>query len=97
MDATAPAACATCFAASYGKTLMHSGAYLRCQQGVRHFSPGEIARLLGLPASFSFPPGLPLRRQWHQLGNSLSVDAVRAVLDLLPLSMSPQNVARHPE
>jgi len=79
-----PAACANCFAASYGKTLMHSGSYIRCRQGVRHFSPEEIARLLGLPAGFSFPPGLPLRRQWHQLGNSLSVDAVRTVLALLP-------------
>jgi site-specific DNA-cytosine methylase len=77
-------ACATCFAASYGKTLMHSGAYLRCRQGVRHFAPAEIARLLGLPPAFSFPPGLPLRRQWHQLGNSLSVDAVQAVLAILP-------------
>lgn len=84
LDPDDPAACATCFAASYGKTLMHSGAYLRCRQGVRHFAPAEVARLLGLPNRFSFPPGLPLRRQWHQLGNSLSVDAVRAVLALLP-------------
>ena len=84
LDPDDPAACASCFAASYGKTLMHSGAYLRCRQGVRHFAPGEIARLLGLPSGFSFPPGLALRRQWHQLGNSLSVDAVRAVLAILP-------------
>ena len=84
LDPDDPDACATCFAASYGKTLMHSGAYLRCRKGVRHFAPGEIARLLGLPNRFAFPPGLPLRRQWHQLGNSLSVDAVRAVLALLP-------------
>jgi len=89
LDPEDPAACATCFAASYGKTLMHSGAYLRCRQGVRHFSPEEIARLLGLPSTFSFPPGLTLRRQWHQLGNSLSVDAVRAVLAVLP-SPEPQ-------
>jgi len=84
LDPDDPAACATCFAASYGKTLMHSGAYLRCRQGVRHFAPEEIARLLGLPVQFSFPPELTLRRQWHQLGNSLSVDAVRAVLAILP-------------
>jgi DNA (cytosine-5)-methyltransferase 1/tRNA (cytosine38-C5)-methyltransferase len=84
LDPDDTAACATCFAASYGKTLMHAGAYLRCRRGVRHFAPKEIARLLGLPAGFSFPPGLPLRRQWHQLGNSLSVDAVRAVLAILP-------------
>lgn len=82
LDPADPAAVATCFAASYGRTLMHSGAYLRCRRGVRHFSPLEIARLLGLPPAFAFPPGLPLRRQWHQLGNSLSVDAVRQVLAL---------------
>ncbi|HZV81571.1 MAG TPA: DNA cytosine methyltransferase, partial [Geobacteraceae bacterium] len=29
LDPDDPAACATCFAASYGKTLMHAGAYLR--------------------------------------------------------------------
>jgi site-specific DNA-cytosine methylase len=84
LDPDDRSACATCFAASYGKTLMHAGAYLRCRQGVRHFAPAEIARLLGLPAGFTFPAGLPLRRQWHQLGNSLSVDAVREVLALLP-------------
>lgn len=84
LDPSDQSAVATCFAASYGKTLVHSGAFLRCSQGVRHFAPLEIARLLGLPSGFSFPPGLPLRRQWHQLGNSLSVDAVRTVLSLLP-------------
>jgi len=95
LDPDDPAACANCFAASYGKTLMHSGAYLRCRQGVRHFSPGEIARLLGLPAGFSFPPGLPLRRQWHQLGNSLSVDAVRAILAVLPFAGTPLTPAEN--
>jgi len=84
LDPDDQSAVATCFAASYGKTLMHSGAFLSCRQGARHFTPMEIARLLGLPGVFSFPPGLPLRRQWHQLGNSLSVDAVRSVLSLLP-------------
>ena len=51
LDPDDPTACATCFAASYGKTLMHSGAYLRCRQGVRLFAPGEIARLLGFEVS----------------------------------------------
>lgn len=89
LDPDDPEAYATCFAASYGRTLMHSGAYLSCRQGVRHFSPREVARLLGLPVGFSFPPGLSLRRQWHQLGNSLSVDAVRTVLALLPKGQRP--------
>jgi site-specific DNA-cytosine methylase len=83
LDPEAPSAYATCFAASYGRTLMHSGSFLHCRKGVRQFSPGEIARLMGFPLDFSFPAGLSLRRQWHQLGNSLSVDAVRLVVGTL--------------
>lgn len=80
LDPADPAAYATCFTAGYGRSLMHAGAYLRCGERVRRFSPEEIARLLGFPASFAFPPEIPLRKRWHLLGNSLSVTAVREVL-----------------
>ncbi len=84
LDPTDPAAYTTCFAGSYGKTLVHAGSYLRHGEGVRHFTPPEIARLLGFPADFTFPPQLTLRQQWHLIGNSLSIFAVRRVLQGIP-------------
>jgi DNA (cytosine-5)-methyltransferase 1/tRNA (cytosine38-C5)-methyltransferase len=51
---------------------------------VRYFAPGEIARLLHFPESFRFPDGMPIRKQWHLAGNSLSVIAVREVLKAFP-------------
>lgn len=80
LDPCNPAAYTTCFTSGYGKSLMHAGSYLRCGDGIRHFAPEEIARLLHFPGHFRFPEEMPLRRQWHFLGNSLSVIAVREVL-----------------
>ena len=80
LDPDDPAAYTTCFTAGYGKSLMHAGSYLRCRSGVRRFAPREIAALLGFPAKYDFPAGVPLRKRWHLLGNSLSVVAVREVL-----------------
>jgi site-specific DNA-cytosine methylase len=84
LDPTDPSAYTTCFTAGYGKSLMHAGSYLQSRCGVRRFAPAEIAALLGFPATFRFPAGLPLRKRWHLLGNSVSVHAVRDVLRLLP-------------
>lgn len=75
----------TCFTSGYGRSLTASGAYLRCNDGVRRFSPEEIARLLHFPPSFRFPEEVPLRKRWQLVGNSLSVAAVREVLRALPL------------
>lgn len=79
-----PSAYTTCFTSGYGKSLMASGAYLAHRNGVRRFTPGEIARLLHFPAEFRFPRNLSLRRQWHLVGNSLSVAAVRELLRSFP-------------
>ncbi|NJC89248.1 MAG: DNA methyltransferase [Desulfuromonas sp.] len=84
LDPADPFAYTTCFTAGYGKSLMHAGSYLRCRNGERRFAPHEIARLLGFPETFRFPEELPLRKRWHLLGNSLSVVAVRDVLEELP-------------
>ncbi|KAB2966813.1 MAG: DNA methyltransferase [Thermoanaerobaculia bacterium] len=72
-----------CFIAGYGQRLVGGGSFLRGARGVRRFSPGEIARLLGLPAGFRFPAGLPLERRYRLLGNSLSIPAARWALALL--------------
>ena len=44
--------------------------------GLRYFSPGEIAVLLGFPAQFSFPSTVTLKQQYKVLGNSLNVSMV---------------------
>ena len=82
VDADDPAAYTTCFTSGYGRSIMRAGSYLKCGDGVRYFAPEEIARLLHFPADFRFPEGMPLRRKWHLLGNSLSVIAVRQVLEV---------------
>ena len=74
----------TCFTSGYGRSLMHAGSYLRCAGGVRRFAPEEIARLLHFPEEFRFPDRMTLRKKWHLVGNSLSVAAVRKVLEAFP-------------
>jgi site-specific DNA-cytosine methylase len=90
LDPADQSAYTTCFTAAYGKSLMHAGSYLRCPTGVRRFAPAEIAHLLGFPATFHFPEGLPQRKRWHLLGNSLSVTVVREVLRDLPELAFPE-------
>ncbi len=72
-----------CFASSYGKTLRHSGSYLRCGSTYRRFSPREVARLLGIQDTFLLD-GLSPRTAWKLLGNSLSLPVVRYVLSHVP-------------
>ncbi|HCP46972.1 MAG TPA: DNA methyltransferase, partial [Deltaproteobacteria bacterium] len=76
----------SCFTSAYGRSMVRSGSYLQDSRGVRRFSPGEILRLLGFPDEFVFPSNLDTRKKWSLLGNSLSVDAVRAVLGCLPIT-----------
>jgi len=80
-----PAAVTACFTAAYGRSPVRSGSYLATPAGPRRFSPAEILRLLGFPQSYRLPPGLPLANAWRLVGNSLSVDAVRQVLEHLPV------------
>jgi site-specific DNA-cytosine methylase len=81
----APAQVTACFTAAYGRSPVRSGSYLRLpDNNLRRFSPQEILRLLGFPESYALPPGLPARKTWPLVGNSLSVPAVRRVLAALP-------------
>jgi site-specific DNA-cytosine methylase len=84
LDPKDPQAYTTCFTSGYGRSLMHAGSYLRCAGGVRRFAPEEIARLLHFPEGFRFPDRMTLRKKWHLVGNSLSVAAVRKVLEAFP-------------
>jgi hypothetical protein len=51
---------------------------------LRRFSPPEVLRLLGFPATFRLPPELPRAAAWHLAGNSLALPAARAMLAVLP-------------
>jgi DNA (cytosine-5)-methyltransferase 1 len=97
-----PEALAACFTSAYGRSPVRSGSYLAlAPRGedagepppLRRFSPAEILRLLGFPASFRLPPDLPREAAWHLAGNSLSLPAVRAMLAAVPpLAACPPGV-----
>ncbi len=66
-----------CFIGGYGRRLVGSGSFLRTPKGLRRFSPSEVARLMGLPATFRFPDDVPLEKRYKLLGNGLSIPAAR--------------------
>jgi DNA (cytosine-5)-methyltransferase 1 len=84
LDPADPSVVTTCFTSGYGRSVTNAGSYLRCGDRVRHFSPEEIVRLFHFPRTFRFPEGMTLRRRWGLAGNSLSVVAVREVLNAFP-------------
>jgi site-specific DNA-cytosine methylase len=76
----------TCFIGGYGQRFVGSGSFLRTPRGVRRFTPAEIARLMGLPASFRFPDEVGLEQRYKLLGNGLSLPVARWVAEQLPAS-----------
>ncbi len=80
VDIDDPGAVTACFTSGYGKSIVRSGSYLKQDGRLRRFSPSEIARLLGFSDSFAFPDNCTNRQRWKMLGNSLSIDVVKAVL-----------------
>lgn len=81
VDPADPDAVSRCFTSAYGRSPVRSGSYLRTGAAIRRFSPAEILRLLGFPPSFTLPPQLCLPQAWSLVGNSLSVPAVRQLLE----------------
>jgi site-specific DNA-cytosine methylase len=88
-----PGAVTACFTAAYGRSPVRSGSYLALdgapggpsgEPHLRRFSPAEVLRLLGFPATIRLPPDLPPEKAWPLVGNSLSVPAVRRVLSAVP-------------
>jgi DNA (cytosine-5)-methyltransferase 1/tRNA (cytosine38-C5)-methyltransferase len=71
------------FTSSYGRAITGAGPVLLDDEGPRWFSPEEILRLHGFPASFRFPEGLTLRTRWRLAGNSVHVGCVRRVASTL--------------
>lgn len=68
------------FTSAYGSSPVYAGSYWRDERGVRYFSPSEGLAFLGFPPRFTLPE-LDFRRSWKLVGNSLSVDAARVVLE----------------
>lgn len=82
----------TCFTSSYSKSLMHSGAYLTCRDGVRFFEPKEIANLMGFGDDFDFPKDIGRRNCYKLVGNSLSVYALKVILTQFDFVTSPAKI-----
>ena len=86
VEADDPNAVAATFTSAYGRSPVRAGSYLLRNGIIRRFSPNEILRLLGFPASYRLPPDLPRANAWRLLGNSLSVLAVREIVSALALA-----------
>lgn len=89
-DAADPEAVVSCFTAAYGRSPVRSGSCLYVEgRGVRRFTPREVARLLGFPEWYRFPPHCSRRQIWGMLGNSLSIPVVRWLLSHVPGAVAP--------
>jgi DNA (cytosine-5)-methyltransferase 1 len=74
-----------CFIGGYGQRFVGSGSFLKTEQGIRRFSPSEIARFMGLPLDFKFPDHLNLEQRYKLLGNGLNIPVARWVAQQLGL------------
>jgi len=72
-----------CFTKAYGRYFRGTGSVVRTESGLRLFSPIEVAKLMGFPDQFKFPPSLTRRQQYALLGNSINVVVVSQLLMLL--------------
>lgn len=80
VDASDDDAIAACFTGAYARSPVYAGSYLRQNGALRLFSPDEILGLMGFPNHCRMPQDLPRRKAYKLVGNSVSVDCVRAVL-----------------
>lgn len=69
-----------CFIGGYGQRYVGSGSFLKTERGIRRFSTPEVARFLGLPATFRFPPEVRPEARYKLLGNGLSIPVARWVV-----------------
>lgn len=83
VDAEDRDALSAVFTGAYSKSWVYSGSYLEQNDQIRFFSHAEIARLHGLPQPFVWPEHTGRRQRYKYLGNSLSIEPVRAVLRAL--------------
>lgn len=72
-----------CFIGGYGQRFVGGGSFLKTERGIRRFSTAEVARFLGLPATFRFPPEVRREARYKLLGNGLSIPVARWVVQRL--------------
>lgn len=85
-----------CFTKSYFRYVKGTGSLLATiqpkvkgkesllkSQGLRYFTPREVANLHSFPMEFSFPEHVSLRQRYALLGNSLSISVVAALIKYL--------------
>lgn len=80
VDLKDPKAIAACFGSSYGRAITRAGSYVATKQGLRRFSPREVANILGFPSRFVLPDHLSMQRLWQLLGNSLSLPVISHIM-----------------
>ncbi|GMS95699.1 hypothetical protein PENTCL1PPCAC_17874, partial [Pristionchus entomophagus] len=73
----------SCFTKSYTHFLVGCGSYLRDSNGIRPFSPREVASLMSFPLSFSWPEQITNKQVYRALGNSVNVEVVSKLLSRL--------------
>jgi len=72
---------AICFTSGYAQSMRTSGSFVLLPDGaLRRFSPIEILKLLGFPASFCLLPSMPLSCQFRLIGNSIELRVLREVI-----------------
>ena len=72
-----------CFTGAYGNSPVFAGSYWKGPRGPRYLDRSEVQRFMGFDSRLTWPGTIDRRRAWKLLGNSLSVDAVREVLQVL--------------
>ena len=83
VDHNDPSAITSCFTSAYGRSPVHCGSYVRDSLGIRRFAPDEILQLLGFPNSYRMPETISVERQWRLIGNSLAVDVVKYLMQMI--------------
>jgi site-specific DNA-cytosine methylase len=83
VDADDEQAITACFTGAYARSPVYAGSYLQHQGRLRHFSPSEIARLLGF-GSRTFPEAIRTEQRYKLVGNSLAIPVVKRLLSRLP-------------
>ncbi|KAK9682647.1 hypothetical protein RND81_10G087100 [Saponaria officinalis] len=98
-----------CFTKSYYRYVKGTGSLLATiqpelkgkvspleQQGLRYFTPREVANLHSFPKEFRFPEHISLRQRYALLGNSLSVAVVGPLIKYLLTEPSDQATPPEP-
>ena len=80
VDANEGDSVASCFTSAYGRSHVRSGSFLRTSNGVRRFAPCEVLDFLGFPIDYSWLENLSIQNKWRLAGNSLSVPAIRYIM-----------------